>query len=154
MTAKHSRDYVYLCYLPNLCALVSFHISVSSALQMGMTYVFICIESGDVRSVYMWSVKLHVEMYSNAKRQTANLRAVHLWSDHPKCMLIPGVNRAWVLCFPSHLYKSDNSVYRTYLLYNFKQKSTILWDDSMRKAEVGVLLWFETAVLEHCARLF
>lgn len=40
-------------------------------------YVFICIKSGKVRSDYKWSLEL---------------RAVHLWSDHPGPMLIPNVN--------------------------------------------------------------
>lgn len=45
-------------------------------------YVFICIKSGKVRSDYKWSLEL---------------RAVHLWSDHPGPMLIPNVNSLFFL---------------------------------------------------------
>ena len=40
----------------------------------GADYVFICIQSGDVRSDHKWSLKTHVEMHSNARCEQTYLK--------------------------------------------------------------------------------
>ena len=72
----------------------------TSCLFVLVTYVFICIQSREVRANHSWSVEMRIEMDSDAgcelTSEPPNPNPTHLGLDHPRCRLMPVINRLLV----------------------------------------------------------